>query len=72
MSKIIDDALKHFRAKAARYRKLAEQAEKEVARLEKLKAKEQPNTVLQADEAKGLCVINNLVDNAALLEPEQY
>lgn len=42
MSKVIEDGLKHFRAKAARYRKLAEKAEAEVARLEALLQERQP------------------------------
>jgi hypothetical protein len=51
MSKVIEDGLKHFRAKAARYRSLAEKAEAEVARLEALLQKRQPTT-LAVDTAR--------------------
>lgn len=42
MNKVIEDGLKHFRSKAARYRKLAEKAEAEIARLEALLQERQP------------------------------
>jgi hypothetical protein len=50
MSKVIENGLKHFRAKAARYRKLAEKAEAEVARLEALSQGSNP-TPLAPDAA---------------------
>lgn len=55
MRKVIEDGLKHFRAKAARYRKLAEQAEAEVARLEAL-AQQQSQPTMREPDASPVCL----------------
>lgn len=56
MNKIISDGIKHFKARAARYRELAEKAEAEVARLEAYVQRQAAQQSAQVDKAHCTCV----------------